>query len=223
MKKLLLILILLTGAHSLHGMDEPKQLSPITLPQIYYHLAEILNQDVARYIFECQPGTSEINNDILLAPVKNRKSYYETNNIDCKIDLHLLSLGYCLTFEKLNRNLARKKISICDIKSHNGSTLLHRVVIDQPNRIDAVKLYLQVAGNDVTKLLTTQTDFLGWTVLHYAASDGRFELVKLFLDAAGNNAQTLLGIGNQENETAFDVATTPEIKELMQQYQKKNQ
>ena len=222
MNKLLFILIALTGAGSLHGMEieVQKKLSPITLPQIYYHLAEILNQDVARYVFECQPGTSEINNDILLAPVKNRKSYYETNQIDCKIDFHLLSLGYCLTFEKLNRNLARKKISICDIKSHNGSTLLHRVVIDQPNRIDAVKLYLQVAGNDVTKLLTTQTDYLGWTVLHYAASDGRFELVKLFLDAAGNNAQTLLGIGNQENETALDVATT-EVKEFLQQYLQK--
>ena len=241
MKKLLLALITLIGAGSLHGMESSfakivsqgspasvdrtadkaktdKQLSPITLPQIYRHFSEVLNQDVARYIFSLQPGSRAIGNNIhLLNDIANTEN--KMSALIYNISMILNNFGYCYTVERLNRNLLRQEKSIYDIKDSDGRTILHNGFTN----VDSIKVlnfFLQIAGDNTWKLLTMQNN-KGCTTLHYTYTAWHIESVKLLLNAAGENAQELMDIPNKNGKTAFDIAD-PEIKELMLQYQKKD-
>lgn len=218
MKRLLFALTLIAGTRSLHSMEVPKQLPPITLPQIYQHLSELLNRDVAQYIFSLQPGTNQINEKISL---RRTRKEGEMNPIieKLKMDIHLrrhYCYGHCLTVEVLKRNLLRKNMSICEITdNYNNETVLHSVADDSSTK--HAKLFLEVAGIKLWTLLTTQNTPANQTALHFAAYCGQIDFVKLLLNAAGNKVQGFMNIRDHYDKTAFDIAT-PEVQEIMKQY-----
>ena len=135
------------------------------------------------------------------------------------IHLGAFDRGYCYAAEKLTRNLLRKKISICDIKDDCNRTVLHSSFASTED----LKLFLQIAGDDTWKLLTTQTKFpsnrssekcffqkwsiFGQTPLHFATEQNFYlASIKLLLDAVGDNVSTLLFMQNDCKETALHCA-----------------
>ncbi len=229
MKRLLLTLTLLASVISLCGMEVEydmevevqnehnsidlespdifSTLPPITLPQIYHHLSDMLSNDVARYIFSLQPGTGDL------------RANYHSNMRGLMASIHALLNydGYCLTVEILERNLLLKGTSICDYKNleWDKSTVLHHAAREGYTK-DA-QLILQVAGSQIWKLLTVQEKNFDRTALQSAAIKGYTETVKILLDAAGDKVQDLMDIQDYQCKTAFDVATS-EVQELMLQY-----
>lgn len=199
------VLIALCNAQCLHGMDSislyelqrtgpEKKLPPITLPQIYHHFAEVLNSDVAHYIFSLQPGTDIINEDIFITTL------YKIAGLKGVVYRMLDDYGYCFTVELLNRNLLRRNISICDITNEYNETALH-----YNSDTKATKLLLQVAGNNAWTLLAMKNIY-GWTALHVATDHGFTEIVKLLLDAAGNNVWALLTAQSDSHRTVLHLA-----------------
>lgn len=125
MKKLLLTLTLLASINSLHGMEikVPKKPSPITLPQIYYHLRHLedfLLPEIVQHIFSLLPGIETINDDLPQID-KISRTIWLANVLGTSIKDN----GHCSTVEQLKRNLLRKKISICDVKDYYAQTVLH--------------------------------------------------------------------------------------------------
>ena len=225
MKKLLLTLTILASSNLLHSMEAPKPLSPITLPQIYHHLSEILLPEIAFHIFSLQPGTSALNKKILHK--KTNEDYCSTTSLVTYVDMVHRCYGHCLTVEKLKKDLLHSNLSICDISNDYGKTVLHSATTE--GHIKDTILFLEVAGDKVWNLLTAQINkqtpcprTIDQTALHYAAERGRVEFVKLFLDAASDNAQVLINIRDANGKTAFDIAT-PKVKEVMLPYLQNNQ
>ena len=108
----------------------------------------------------------------------------------------LKNFGYCYAFEQLNKNLIHREISICDVKNHNGETVLY----GRPT--ETIKFFIQFAGSNVWTLLTMQKNH-GYTALHYAAGNGYTETVKLLLDAAGKNVWAFLAMKDISSCTAL--------------------
>ncbi len=206
----------MTSINSLHGMEieMPKKLPPITLPQIYYHLRHLedfLLPEIVQHIFSLLPGIETINDDL---PQIDKVS---TMLLSYAIQYSIENNGHCLTVERLKRNLLRRKISICDVKNVYAETALYHSRYANVNRI-----FLEVAGHEVWRLLTSQTKERKQTALHCMVQNYCIQGVKLLLDAAGDKAQDLMDIPDHEGKTAFDIASR-EAKELMLQYQKKSQ
>ena len=233
MKKLLLALTILTSTKSLHSMEIPSpntdysKLSPITLPQIYHHLSEILLPDIAFHIFSLQPGTSTINCTV---PFLKKETTPFENKEKAKITLYGVAktyafiadtAGHCLTVEILKRRFLREKMSICDITDDSNLTLLHDIA-SYEHTTKYAKICLEVAGNKMLSLLTAQEEHNNQTALHIAAEKGHVNFVKLLLDTAGERARDLIAIQDSQGYTTFDIAT-PEAKEVMLPYFQNNQ
>ena len=146
-------------------IDDYSEFFPMTLPQIYHYLSELLNRDIAYHIFSLQPGSSEIDENISCLDDAARP--HKAISLMVYIERILEDFGYCYAFELLNRNLLSREISICDIKDDNNKSVLC-------NNWDVkeIKLFLQIAGNDAWKLLAAQTRYsIGQlcTMLHFMA------------------------------------------------------
>ena len=231
MKKLLLALTILTSTKSLHSMEIPSpntdysKLSPITLPQIYHHLSEILLPDISFHIFSLQPGTDALSNKVIHK--KASKDYCVVAAFTTYTHITHRYCGHCLTVEHLKKDLLHSNLSICDISDDYGKTVLHSTACNGYTK-DAI-LFLEVAGNKAWTLLTAQinkqtpwTGMADQTALHFAAECGHVEFAKLLLDTAGDNAQNLINVRDNQGRTAFDIAT-PEVKEIMLKYVQNNQ
>jgi hypothetical protein len=215
MRKLFLSLIIMSGAHSLHGMevysDCYSKLPPVTLPQAYHYLSEVLNPKIAQYIFSLQ----QINEDL--------SCWYCTDETENVVSMNkciakiLRRHGYLYTVERLKLDLLKKEMSICDIKDNNSCTTLHYIASDYYCNKKIVKLILEVAGDNAWTLLTMQTVVQGSTALHLAAHYNRIEYVKLLLEVAGNQAQAFMNIRNKNGKTAFDIAA-PKVQEVMKSH-----
>lgn len=196
----------------------PKQatlkLSPITLPQIYYYLSDLLSRDVAGHIFSLQPGTNILSKQIDFSKKKD-ESVFRSFFKHLDPIMKRINFGHCLTVEFLRRNLLYAKISICDIRDNDGDTVLYNIAHGFP---DEVKMFLELAGNEVWKLLTTQTKYMR-TALLQAAQYNKPIIVKLLLDAAGDKAKDLINM-KQYTKTAFDQAP-PKVQKVMLQYLQK--
>jgi hypothetical protein len=246
-KKLLLILTTLTCAHSLQSMDPtslyelrrtgvetpttnlddmkveiPKKLSPISLPQIYSHLAKILLPEIAKHIFSLQPGSDTIHNKLCLK--KEDSSYCLVAALTTCMEIVINKFGHCFSVELLKRSLFHEKVSICNITNgFDDKTVLHMTakngysITTNDRCTKTAKVFLEIDKN----LLLTQNN-KKQTALHIAAKKSNCELVELFLKSAGNNALTLINIKNHKGKTAFDVAM-PDIKAIMLPYLQNNQ
>jgi len=219
MKKLLLALTLFTVTKLSHGMEEAPQqeanidyskLSPITLPQIYNHFADMLSKDIAQQIFSLQSGSSEINEDLFLSDDSRKATYLKilTNEI-------LNQYGYCYAIERLNRYFSRTGISLCDIKNSNGETVLHDLTYLPKYNAKIIQLFLQIAGDNVWKLLAAQKKDTHETALHRVTWANHTTTVKLLLHAAGDNIWALLSTKDYEGGTVLHRACDSDKKKLI--------
>jgi len=176
MKRLLLILTILTCTHSLHSMDPtslyelrrtgieiPNNLSPITLPQIYHHFAKTLLPEIAFHIFSLQPGSHLINRPVTIIKGLSPEAMADPNHKDrdkAQPMLYLIALqcerlrnqvGHCLMVEILKRNFLRKKMLICDMKGHDGETFLHHIAQYKSATVYG-NLGLEAGGNHLLKI-----------------------------------------------------------------------
>src|SRR5262249_40713438 len=106
------------------------------------------------------------------------------------------------------------------MKNLDDWTALHWAIY---STIEKVKILLDAAGENTWNLLTMQCS-RGNTALHYLAkcklleTYKKIETIQFLLDIAGDKAQEFIHIPNNKGKTAFDLAKTPEIKKVMQQY-----
>jgi len=207
MNKLLLSLILLfTGVGSVYGMKLQKdKLSPITLPQTYHQLSQLLLPDVACHIFSLQLG----NIDLTKLPLKIEQSCTNLDTLMQLMQALIKSCGYNLVRELFKQFFPRKK-SICLIQNQYGETVLYQVSNDC--HIDIAKILLDVAGDKSWELLTKKGRILRETALHKAHSD---KVAKLLLDAAGNNAWALLTMKDTIGETALHTAVNTSVVKFL--------
>lgn len=207
MKKLLLILTLLfIGAGSVYGMepdptssftkvskDRPDQEK--TFPMIYHQLVQILPREIVQHIFSLRPNYINFN----LIQLDNGCCFYWDHYKNKSSPVHdiikdIIVLGYYDTMEWFNHSLMRRSISICDVKNgtDKGNLLYAACSFGGQANVQAVKLYLRLAGKDAWKLLTDETKSDYETAFVKAVFTNSTETVKILLDAAGDNTWTLL-------------------------------
>jgi len=206
MKKLLLVLALLIGAGSLHGMEVQKQSdhmtlvsskvksSPINPSQIYGQLSKLLLPEIAQQIFLLQLELSGVDFKTFSQSCENNWSlvrYIKTLIDSCG---YPLATGLCEWF------FAHAKVPLCTIKDVSDNTPLHYAI--KHNYQEVAEILIQIADDNAWILLTMR-DVYDQTALHWAAQKDRTEGVKLILDAAGDNAWTLLIIQNTIGSTAL--------------------
>lgn len=190
MKKLLLAFTIVASAASLHGMEAPKQVSPI-MPQVYNYFAMNMDADIAREIFSLQLKTSSV--DL----VKNPDKFMQF------IKTLLNSCDYDLTIKIGKQFFNHTKLSICDIKDRFNVTPLHVAVYTD---LMTTKVLIEIAGNNLWTLLTTKLNASYTIPLHWAVEFGCIDTVKLLLDAAGDKARELLTYQNIRGEIPLDLA-----------------
>lgn len=221
MKKLLLTCIIIASAASLHGMEAPKKLSPIALPQIYHYFAKNMNADIARHILSLQIRESGIDLETFETSLKDACKH--PGEFMTFVEESLAKFGYNLTFALCKQSLNQAKLSICDIKDKESGVLLHYVGIRNPM---LVKTFLELAGDKVWTLLTRRDTVCGYAIpLHVVVRDGLTQTVKLLLDAAGDKAKTLLKYRTEFGSTPLDLAkrfNREEIIQLITEYSKRS-
>ncbi len=198
MNKLFLTLAIISSL-SLSGMESPKQLTPITLPQTYYCLTAELLPEIAQHIFSLQFDLMSQNfqNTII-------KNHNDPVNLVEYIKELITSYGYLLASELFEQSFLHAKVSICDIKNYYGQTSLH-IAPQKSNDLKIAQILIKIAGKNAWKLLTKK-DILGETALHYAIRCSNVEMAKLFFDTAGNNAYKLLAKKNYDYWTGLHYA-----------------
>lgn len=227
MHKILLTLAILISARSLHGMDstplcelrrtgkEVKNLSPMTLSQLYYHFSHDLGllPEIIQQIFSLQCG------DVDHTKVLDELKKYSNNpdHFVNYLETLIISCGELLASELCECFFVREKVSICDIQGEYKRTCLHR-----SKNPKITQILIKIAGEKAWELLTMQTDY-GSTALQVAAYNNRTEIVELLLKAAGTNAQDLIIIQDKLGKTVLENAyVEPKIKEVMQKYMTNN-
>jgi hypothetical protein len=207
------------------GVEIPKNLAPISLPQIYCYLSENMNQDIASHILSLQPGSHFLRDKPSLL---KKEDSCMVAMLTTYIEIMLNDFGHCLIVELLKQSLLHKNVSICDFTNNSNENVLHMVAnggcLFKNICTETAKIFLEVAGNETLKLLTMQTSTLEEksTALHIAAQKGHVELVELLLDAAGDHVRDFMNILNIDGKAAFDIAR-PKVKAVMLPYLQNNQ
>lgn len=182
MNKLILVLITLISAQSLHGMENKP--SPITFAQIYYHFSHnLLDPDIAQQIFFLQLKSSNVNLEKLSQSCENRESLVEF--IKTLID----ASGYSFASEVCEQLFLTQKISIFPIVWGENYGYLGYALMER--YLDVARILIKIAGDNIWTLLTTRYGYNNQTILHQAASTNA-ESVKLILDAVGDKKWELL-------------------------------
>lgn len=235
MNKLLLALAIVAGTGSLHGMEsqelcvaQPNQKtlispeitpSPMSLPQTYHQLANLLLPDIAQHIFLLQLKESGV--DLAELPKLIEQSCKNPTDLVLLINLILSTCGYELAAELFERYFPHATISICDIKDNLEWTPLHVALYCDPESVNIenmVKILIKIAGSHTWKLLSARSIF-GKTALHHATRHtvNNAKVIPFLLAVAGDNAQDFIAMQSNNGQTAFEQSSIeiPAFRRMM--------
>ena len=222
MNKLLLTLVIITGARSLHGMDygphnqvcdtvkqsKNRVLVPmviksasIELLQAYQQLSHHLCPDVARYIFSMLVKPS---------PITMPQTYHQLSQI---LNPHIARSIF--SFHLGNVNLARfsSKINQKYVCADELMEWIHALIksCGYSLSVELFKKYFDYEKRSICSgSIKTQYEE---TVLHESIYYQRIEFARFFLDVAGDDAWKLLSMQNDRGVTALHYAACKENTE----------